>query len=263
MDWWRMFGSTFVLIFLAELGDKTQLAAMARVADGPDGASAKWAVFLAASAALVLSTLIAVFFGGVLRALIPDERYIKIAAGLLFVIFGVIILGGVARSYLAPEAESQQQVSLSPEEAEEPGYLGSLILNAALDFEKAAGERYRKLADQISDPELGKLMQHLADEEENHYDRLANIGIKKAEKAFSSDAVVATQDVQAAPSASQTLSNSLLANLLKHEKATADFYTSLASATVIPSLKPVFQRLAEEELSHVRHLDEALQKEKA
>jgi Predicted membrane protein len=261
MDWWRMFGSTFVLIFLAELGDKTQLAAMARVADGPDGSSAKWAVFLAASAALVLSTLIAVFFGGVLRALIPDERYIKIAAGLLFVIFGVVILGGVARSYLAPEAEVQEQVSLSPEETEEPGYIGSLILKAALDFEKSAGERYRTLAGQAADPELGKLMQHLADEEESHYDRLANIG-EKADKAFSRDTVVATQGVQASPSASQALSNSLLANLLRHEKATADFYASLAGATVIPSLKPVFQRLAEEELSHVRHLGEALRQKR-
>ena len=100
MDWWKMFGSTFILIFLAELGDKTQLAAMARAADGPSGSSAKWIVFLAASSALVLSTLIAVFLGGALKALIPDERYIKIAAGALFVVFGAWILIGVTTSYL-------------------------------------------------------------------------------------------------------------------------------------------------------------------
>jgi Predicted membrane protein len=126
MDWWKLFGGTFILIFLAELGDKTQLAAMARAADGPDGVSAKWVVFLAASAALVFSTLIAVFFGGVLRSLVPDERYIKIAAGILFLVFGALILMGVARSYMNEGKAAPPEAA--PAAAVSAGYLGEVAL---------------------------------------------------------------------------------------------------------------------------------------
>ena len=81
----KLFASTFILIFLAELGDKTQLAAMAKSIEG------RMTVFLAASAALVCSTLIAVLFGDSLTRFIP-ERYLQIAAGVLFIVFGGIML---------------------------------------------------------------------------------------------------------------------------------------------------------------------------
>ncbi len=108
MDLWKLFGGTFILIFLAELGDKTQLAAMAKTADSPDNIMAKWVVFLAASLALVASTFIAVFLGHLLKAVVPDERYIKIAAGALFLIFGFSILYETIGSFrAAPESGTE------------------------------------------------------------------------------------------------------------------------------------------------------------
>ncbi|MDR1521089.1 MAG: TMEM165/GDT1 family protein [Planctomycetota bacterium] len=98
MEWWKLFGGTFVLVFLAELGDKTQLAALAKTAESPDDPAAKWAVFLGATLALGASTLIAVFLGQALRATIPDERYIKLASGGLFLFFGIMILRDVWKS---------------------------------------------------------------------------------------------------------------------------------------------------------------------
>ena len=82
-----LFWTTFATIFLAEIGDKTQLAAMsATVRSGQ-----LWTVFLAASAALVCATAIGVALGGVLFRFIP-EAAIKYAAGTAFIAVGLWIL---------------------------------------------------------------------------------------------------------------------------------------------------------------------------
>ena len=85
MDW-RIVGTTFLLIFVAELGDKTQLAVFARTLE----TRAAWSVFLGAAAALVTSTILAVIIGGALTKL-PDKVNIgiKVVAGLMFIGFGV------------------------------------------------------------------------------------------------------------------------------------------------------------------------------
>lgn len=77
--------TTFGLVFLAELGDKTQLATFCLSADcGPT----KLSVFLGSAAALVLSSLIAVMCGAAIARFIPP-LYIKIAAGGFFIVVGI------------------------------------------------------------------------------------------------------------------------------------------------------------------------------
>jgi putative Ca2+/H+ antiporter (TMEM165/GDT1 family) len=80
--------TTFSLVFLAELGDKTQLAAFCISADC---SSSKLSVFLGSASALVMSSLIAVFLGDTISRLV-HPNYIKIGAGSLFVIMGIWIL---------------------------------------------------------------------------------------------------------------------------------------------------------------------------
>ncbi|MCF8050997.1 MAG: TMEM165/GDT1 family protein [Desulfobacterales bacterium] len=75
---------TFGMVFLAELGDKTQLATVCLSADCE---SSKWAVFIGSAAALVLSSALAVTFGGALARVVPPD-YIRLGAGLFFVIVG-------------------------------------------------------------------------------------------------------------------------------------------------------------------------------
>jgi putative Ca2+/H+ antiporter (TMEM165/GDT1 family) len=84
---WRVLASTFGLIFLAELGDKTQLAAIAMSAES----KAPIAVFAGAVLALALVTLIGVAIGGTLTRVVP-ARYIRMAAGALFVVIGIFML---------------------------------------------------------------------------------------------------------------------------------------------------------------------------
>ena len=81
----RQFITIFLSIFLAEIGDKTQLATMLFATDQNAG---KLGVFLAAAAALVAATLVAVLAGELVGRVIPIST-LKIVAGLGFIVIGL------------------------------------------------------------------------------------------------------------------------------------------------------------------------------
>jgi putative Ca2+/H+ antiporter (TMEM165/GDT1 family) len=85
----KLIGSTFLLIFLAELGDKTQLATFSIAAQS----GKKWSIFLGASIALVATSLLAALLGGMLGDLIRPE-YVRTGAGILFIVFGILMIFG-------------------------------------------------------------------------------------------------------------------------------------------------------------------------
>lgn len=186
MDW-KLFAGTFSLIFLAELGDKTQLAALGMVKDPAD----RWTVFAGAVAALAVSTLIAVLAGGWLSARIPPF-YFKCAAGLLFLAFGAYSLveafrvrspapaavdteaDGVDASVAAPPA-APATASAPAREIRASARLGwpaRLALEAAVAFEDAAAARYLRLAGHHPPPALVPLLERLARDEHGHRDTL-------------------------------------------------------------------------------------------
>jgi putative Ca2+/H+ antiporter (TMEM165/GDT1 family) len=84
---WQLFASTFAAIFLAEMGDKTQIAAL--VLSG--SSSARWSVFLGAATALVATTAIAVIAGAAIGRYIPVV-WLKRGAGAVFIVMGVSFL---------------------------------------------------------------------------------------------------------------------------------------------------------------------------
>jgi Ca2+/H+ antiporter, TMEM165/GDT1 family len=86
---WKILGTTFVTLFLAELGDKTQLAIITLTAK----TNHKLAVFIGASAALVFVSLLAVLFGGLLTQFVPTEWLQRIVA-VAFIAIGVLMLFG-------------------------------------------------------------------------------------------------------------------------------------------------------------------------
>jgi Ca2+/H+ antiporter, TMEM165/GDT1 family len=85
MDW-PVFAATFAALFVAEMGDKTQLAVILMTSEHQSA----WSVFLGASAALCLVTLIGVVFGQAVTAVIPAELLRKVASG-LFVVLGLLM----------------------------------------------------------------------------------------------------------------------------------------------------------------------------
>ncbi|MDX1697326.1 MAG: TMEM165/GDT1 family protein [Thiohalobacterales bacterium] len=77
--------TVFVAVFIAELGDKTQLATLLFAADKEVG---KWTVFLGASSALVVAAGIGVLAGGVIAQYV-SEKYLHYIAGVGFIGIGI------------------------------------------------------------------------------------------------------------------------------------------------------------------------------
>jgi len=86
MDW-RVLLTTFGVIFLAEMGDKTQLAAMTMAAE----TKKPMTVFVGAAVALACVSALGVAVGGLLGHYLPLE-WIKRAAAVGFIVIGVLIL---------------------------------------------------------------------------------------------------------------------------------------------------------------------------
>ena len=84
MDW-KIFLTVFATVFLAELGDKTQLATMLFAVDKD---VSKLTVFLAASVALIIASAMGVVAGSLLSEYI-NEKYLQYAAGIGFIGIGV------------------------------------------------------------------------------------------------------------------------------------------------------------------------------
>ena len=83
---WKLLVSTYAAIFIAELGDKTQLATLSLSATG-----SRLTVFAGAALALVTTTAIAVFAGESATRFIPPS-WIRMGAGVSFLVLGVIYL---------------------------------------------------------------------------------------------------------------------------------------------------------------------------
>jgi putative Ca2+/H+ antiporter (TMEM165/GDT1 family) len=81
----KAFFSVFLTVFLAEIGDKTQLATMLFAAEANAN---KWVIFAGSALALVLAAAIGVLVGAQLERLV-SPRTLKIVAGVGFVAIGL------------------------------------------------------------------------------------------------------------------------------------------------------------------------------
>jgi putative Ca2+/H+ antiporter (TMEM165/GDT1 family) len=84
----KLFASTFVAILLAELGDKTQIATLSLASSG-----SRLTVFAGAALALVVTSAVAVLAGEALGRVVSPV-WLKRAAGVVFLVLGVIYLVG-------------------------------------------------------------------------------------------------------------------------------------------------------------------------
>lgn len=81
-NFWLVFSSTFITIFLAEMGDKTQLVTLLMSAES----QAPWIVFVGSALALIATSLIGVSIGYWLsKKLAPETLDLSVAILLLFI----------------------------------------------------------------------------------------------------------------------------------------------------------------------------------
>ena len=90
----KLFFTVFGTVFLAELGDKTQLATLLFASKTP---GALLLVFLASASALVLTSAIGVAAGAVVSQYV-NPRYLAYAAGVGFIVIGMWTVWAAARS---------------------------------------------------------------------------------------------------------------------------------------------------------------------
>ncbi len=86
MDW-KILGSVYLMIFLAELGDKTQLATFCAAS----ACDSRWGVFLGSALALITTSAIATLLGAGIAQAVPPYVINKMA-GFAFLGFGVYYL---------------------------------------------------------------------------------------------------------------------------------------------------------------------------
>ncbi|EAZ90021.1 TMEM165/GDT1 family protein [Crocosphaera chwakensis] len=92
-SFWTVFSSTFITIFLAEMGDKTQLATLLISAES----QSPWVVFAGAALALIATSLLGVLIGYWLaRRLSP--KTLDIAVALLLLMITGLLIGDILNS---------------------------------------------------------------------------------------------------------------------------------------------------------------------
>ena len=90
---WAVFGSTFLTIFLAELGDKTQLSTLLLSAQS----QSPWIVFLGSATALIATSLLGVLIGRWLANRLAPKT-VETAAGVSLLLISVMLCWDVLQS---------------------------------------------------------------------------------------------------------------------------------------------------------------------
>jgi len=96
-----LFFTTFVTVFLAEMGDKTQLTTITLSST----TNKPLAVFIGSSIALILATLLGTMAGGSIANLIP-AFLLKLLSGLVFLTIGIKLLAQSNKDFTSDTCDS-------------------------------------------------------------------------------------------------------------------------------------------------------------
>ena len=244
---WKILFASFGLVFLAELGDKTQLTALAFSAKS----GSPWAVFLGTSLALICASGLAVGCGELLSRVVP-ERILHLASGVMFVLVGLILLVNMARK--APDEAAEPGDGAVQEEgaALKAGPLSSFILQQAIPFERDLVALIREQAAMTEDKVVKEALLRLATEHRGHESHLSGIGADlPAGGKDGGELTMATT----LPAVRQNVSGgAAIAEVVAHQEACAQFYIALAQRTPFHAARDGLRSLAMEEIRLAQEL---------
>lgn len=241
----KVFFSTFILIFLAELGDKTQLTALAFSSNS----KSVWPVFFGASFALVCSTMLACLFGSFLKnQSFVSMNLIKGVSGALFIVFGLVILINLFR----PSSEEVSKYE-AVTEGIPSDLISRVVLKAAANLEKESIQHYREAVSLIRNQSVRDAVEKIINEEEKHQEYFFQHDMYGEVKES-----IAFPLVDICHSAKSCRARQILSGLISHEKEAALFYSSLAKNINFKSVRNLLKKVADEEKNHALILEKLL-----
>jgi hypothetical protein len=231
---WQILISSFGLVFLAELGDKTQLAALAFSAQS----QRPWSVFLGTSLALVCSSALAVGCGSLLAQFIVP-KYLELGAAILFVVVGLVLLINMARR--APIEEQTKEPVGS-----EPGLVSRFVIQRVVPFEEELADFAAAQAEQVEDLSLRRELLAVAEAHRHHGESLGTIPCHDQDQLpVSMDRI---QD-DVARAEAELGEDDPVALVIRKQEAAAEFYIALASLVKIHAARDTLRDLAAEEIA--------------
>ena len=126
MSWYIPLAVAFATIFLAELGDKTQLITISFASKYP-----RMPVFFGVFLAMSMITIIGVVVGAVLVSIIPIQ-VVKILSGLIFIAFGVWTL--ISKEEELEEDEGQTKPKGNSDPGKEKVFSTAFIMTSLAEF---------------------------------------------------------------------------------------------------------------------------------
>jgi len=241
--------ASFGLVFLAELGDKTQLTALAF----SSATRSPWSVFLGTSLALICTTALAVVCGEALTRVVP-ERILHLASAVMFVLVGLILLVNLARkaqpaapaTEAAPAAEGALVIP--------PGPLSRFVARQAVAFEEELAGDIRQAMQSIADPALRQALQDLERRHRGHAEALTGLEQKTvAEHRTDIDDDLAKGHPERLLTALRDAGqpgadDDAVAGIIRRQEAAAEFYIALARLVRFHDARDVLRALAMEEV---------------
>ncbi|MGI6356000.1 MAG: TMEM165/GDT1 family protein [Lentisphaerae bacterium] len=246
MDWKTLLLS-FSIVFLAELGDKTQLTALTLTTSRGGGA---WAVFIGASLALVCTTAIAVLCGSLLTRFLP-EKLLHLGSAILFIIIGVALLTNMAwrNGQTAAKTEADGVAPVQPETSSvKPALLKSLIIRRATAYERdLAADIDQQLQSMAPGPSQELLRQLAAAHRQHGQDIAAMADMTPADDQQHAEEIHGMLEKLQACSCLDD--HEPMQNIIRRQEAAAEFYIALAQIVDLHEVRDLLRRLAAHELS--------------
>jgi rubrerythrin len=187
-----------------------------------------------------MSTFVAVILGSLLNKqnVVPLSA-VRACAGILFVIFGILLLYSVFRD------TGEKEATVPRESGGRSGILAPVVFRAAEVFERSSMEFYRNAAESVNGMSKEIFLRIMEDEKRHlemlrHLNSSDNSGLK-----FSTELNIPGKlEIP-------VWERNKYRELIEHEERAAFFYEALAAHAPLRNVKKAFIELAEEERKHI------------